>query len=63
MKGRTCFVIAHRLSTIRGADQIVVLEDGEIRETGTHDSLMAQSGRYSELVRIQTEGPVAARKT
>jgi ATP-binding cassette subfamily B protein/subfamily B ATP-binding cassette protein MsbA len=59
MKGRTCFVIAHRLSTIRGADLIVVLEDGAIKETGSHESLMARSGRYAELVRIQTEGPRA----
>ncbi len=58
MQGRTCFVIAHRLSTIRSADLIVVLEDGEIKETGTHDSLMARSGRYCDLVRIQTEGPL-----
>jgi ABC-type multidrug transport system fused ATPase/permease subunit len=55
MQGRT---IAHRLSTIRSADLIVVLEDGEIKETGTHDSLMARSGRYCDLVRIQTEGPL-----
>ena len=48
-EGRTTFVIAHRLSTIRSADQIVVLEHGEIVESGTHASLMALGGRYKEL--------------
>jgi len=48
-EGRTAFVIAHRLSTIRSADQILVLEDGEIVERGTHAQLMIRGGRYREL--------------
>jgi ABC-type multidrug transport system fused ATPase/permease subunit len=47
--GRTTFVIAHRLSTIRSADQILVLEGGEIVERGTHDELIARRGRYRTL--------------
>jgi subfamily B ATP-binding cassette protein MsbA len=47
--GRTTFVIAHRLSTIRSADQILVLEAGEIVERGTHQQLLARRGRYREL--------------
>jgi subfamily B ATP-binding cassette protein MsbA len=47
--GRTTFVIAHRLSTIRSADQILVLENGEIAERGTHDQLLALNGRYKQL--------------
>jgi subfamily B ATP-binding cassette protein MsbA len=48
-EGRTTFVIAHRLSTIRSADQILVLEDGEIVERGDHETLLAAGGRYKEL--------------
>ncbi len=49
MQGRTTFVIAHRLSTIRRADQILVVEHGEIVERGTHDTLYALGGRYYDL--------------
>ncbi|MGW5674765.1 ABC transporter ATP-binding protein [Streptomyces sp. NPDC003860] len=50
---RTALVIAHRLSTIRSADQILVVEGGEIVERGTHEGLLAQEGRYAELYRTQ----------
>jgi ATP-binding cassette subfamily B multidrug efflux pump len=49
MEGRTGMVIAHRLATIRGADRIIVLQDGEIIEQGNHDELMAMGGLYSRL--------------
>ena len=52
-KGRTTLVIAHRLSTVRGADRIYVLKDGQVVETGDHDSLMDQSGLYAELSALQ----------
>ena len=49
MSDSTTFVIAHRLSTIRNADAIMVLENGEIIERGTHEQLLAMKGRYYEL--------------
>lgn len=54
-QGRTAVVIAHRLSTVKNADQILVLEHGEIVETGTHVELVAKKGRYYELVKNQLE--------
>ena len=53
MVGRTSFVIAHRLSTIFNADQIFVVENGQLREHGTHEELLAAGGLYSNLYNIQ----------
>jgi ABC-type multidrug transport system fused ATPase/permease subunit len=53
MKGRTSIVIAHRLSTVRNADVIAVIDDGEVRETGKHDELIAFSGMYRDLYETQ----------
>jgi ATP-binding cassette subfamily B protein/subfamily B ATP-binding cassette protein MsbA len=57
MAGRTSFVIAHRLSTITHADRIVVMEAGRIVEQGRHEELMQASGRYREMVDMQTSPP------
>lgn len=55
MKGRTSFVIAHRLSTIKNADLILVMKDGDVIESGTHDELMRRGGFYAELYNSQFE--------
>lgn len=56
MEGRTSFVIAHRLSTVRDADKILVLQDGQITESGTHDELLEQQGFYHQLFTSQFRG-------
>ena len=56
MKGKTVLIIAHRLSTIVDADEILVLEEGEIKERGTHQSLMEADGIYSRMVQLQAFG-------
>jgi len=53
MQDRTSFVIAHRLSTIRRADKIIVIEDGAVAETGTHQELLARGGIYARLYEMQ----------
>jgi ATP-binding cassette subfamily B protein len=53
LEGRTSLVIAHRLSTIRSADQILVVDEGRIVESGTHAELLALGGRYADLYRTQ----------
>ena len=52
-KGRTTIVIAHRLSTVTNADQIIVIKNGQVRETGTHKKLLAKKGEYANLVKAQ----------
>lgn len=56
MQGRTSFIVAHRLSTIREADVILVMQNGKIVESGTHDSLLTAGGFYSKLYNSQFEG-------
>ena len=56
MKGRTSFVIAHRLSTIRDADQVMVINHGEIVEKGTHQQLLDKKGFYHHLYMSQFKG-------
>ena len=53
MQNRTSIVIAHRLSTIRHADEIIVLQKGEIAERGTHDVLLEKGGIYKRLIDMQ----------
>jgi len=53
MKGRTVLVIAHRLSTVRNADNIAVIQDGQIGEVGSHEELLAKKGLYYHLVKAQ----------
>jgi len=60
MVGRTVFVIAHRLSTVRRASRIVVLEDGRLTESGTHEELVQKSGTYQRLYNMQFADPTAS---
>ena len=53
-KGRTSLIIAHRLSTIKDADKILVLNNGEIVEQGSHDELIDQKGTYYDMYQLQT---------
>jgi len=55
VRGRTVFAIAHRLSTLRNADRLIVIDEGKIVETGTHEELLLKRGLYEKLVRLQTE--------
>ncbi len=54
-KGKTVVIVAHRLSTVKNADQIIVLEKGEVVETGTHRELVASRGAYFNLIKDQLE--------
>ena len=56
MRGKTGVLISHRFSTVRMADRILFLENGQLLELGTHDSLLAKNGKYAELFRLQAKG-------
>src|SRR5439155_26309938 len=56
MNGRTTFVIAHRISTVKRADLVLVLENGEITQQGTHEQLMKQAGHYRDIAAVQLYG-------
>jgi ATP-binding cassette subfamily B multidrug efflux pump len=58
MVGRTSFIIAHRLSTIRNADLILVMDEGDIVESGRHDELLARNGFYADIYNSQFQLPV-----
>ena len=55
MEGKTCFIIAHRLSTIRNADIILVVNDGDVVQQGTHEELIRQDGLYRQMYLAQFE--------
>jgi ATP-binding cassette subfamily B protein len=55
-RNKMAILISHRFSTVRAADQIIVLHEGRIRERGSHESLMAENGRYAHLFRLQAKG-------
>jgi len=59
LQGRTSFVVAHRLSTIRDADKIIVMQQGDVVETGNHEQLMEQGGAYADLYNAQFAEPIA----
>ena len=61
MVGRTTFIVAHRLSTIRNAEKILVINQGELVEQGTHEELLARAGLYKQLHDMQTKRPVRTR--
>ncbi|HPM55520.1 MAG TPA: ABC transporter ATP-binding protein, partial [Thermomonas sp.] len=54
--GKTAVLISHRFSSVRMADRILVLADGKVESSGTHEQLMAQGGRYAELFELQAAG-------
>ena len=54
MENRTSLIIAHRLSTIMNADRIIVLEDGQIIESGNHEQLLNKNGMYAKLIQLQS---------